>query len=210
MYKVVIFDVDGTLIDTERSIIMGLHQMLKEETSKEFKEEYLDFVLGIPGKESIKEFNLDDPVLCLQKWKDNMAELRHFNEVYDGIITTLAKLKEKQVKTGIVTSRTLQECLTDPILNRLKSYFDHVVCADDTQLHKPNGEPLLRFLEDMGVDASEAVYIGDTLYDSQCAQNANVPYFWAGWGTKEDIDKIELNVLMHPYEIFELMFCHKK
>ncbi len=98
MYKVVIFDVDGTLIDTERSIIMGLHQMLKEETSKEYKEEYLDFVLGIPGQESIKEFNLDDPVLCLQKWKDNMADLRHFNEVYEGIITTLAKLKEKTSK----------------------------------------------------------------------------------------------------------------
>ncbi len=31
-----------------------------------------------------------------------------------------------------------------------------------------------------------------------------------GWGTKEDIKKVEMNVLMHPYEIFELMFCHKK
>ncbi len=83
----------------------------------------------------------------------------------------------------------MQECLTDPIFNRLRSYFDHVVCADDTQLHKPNGQPLLRFLEDMGVDAAEAVYIGDTLYDSQCAQKCKCTILMGRGGEQKRILK---------------------
>ncbi|MEG0114831.1 MAG: HAD hydrolase-like protein, partial [Hydrogenoanaerobacterium sp.] len=53
---------------------------------------------------------------------------------------------------------------------------------DDTTEHKPKPEPMLLYLSRTGVRADEVLYIGDTVYDYQCATGAGVPFALAGWG----------------------------
>ena len=74
-----------------------------------------------------------------------------------------------------------------------KNYFDHNVCADDTKRHKPNGELLIKFLDDMCADRTDTVCIGDTTYDYRCACEAGVDFLWAGWGK---IERINTNMKM--------------
>ena len=56
-----------------------------------------------------------------------------------------------------------------------------MICADDTVLHKPDGEPALAFAAKAGVDVSQCLYMGDTIMDSRCAANAGMDFALATW-----------------------------
>lgn len=201
MYKAIVFDVDGTLIDTERSIIMGLRELLNEKNNDKYSDKELDFVLGIPGEAAIKKFDFENPEQCLIKWNEYIDNLKDYNAVFPEIVEVLKLLKSRNIIIGIVTSRTKAECDSDSAFLSIQKYFHHIVCADDTKLHKPNGEPLKKFLNDIQAKSSEIIYIGDTIYDYECACDARVEFLWAGWGTKENINFDTSNVIMRPDEI---------
>lgn len=201
MYKVIVFDVDGTLIDTEKSTLMALKRVLQEDLNKEVEMEELVQFLGIPGSYAIQAFDFIDPRSSLKKWMQQMDKLREYNHLYDGVLELLRTIKNREIKLGIVTSRTKKEWDSDPLLKEIKHYFECVITADDTVAHKPSGQPLMKLLEHMKVDAIDVLYIGDTVYDRQCAQEAEVDFIWAGWGSKADSDSLEGPVAMQPMNL---------
>lgn len=203
MYKNIVFDVDGTLINTEASILKALQKVLMDEKGEEHAASDLHFVLGIPGIYSIPKFGFSDSEKALMDWERYMKNYADLNSVYDGILTLIDTLKEQGVKLGIVTSRRDSECVDDPIFQSLKVHFDLVVTANHTEKHKPEGEPLEYFLKQTGTHPEDTLYIGDTIYDSSCASNAGVDFMLAGWGT-HDADNIpHKDLLTHPYEILK-------
>lgn len=203
MYKNIVFDVDGTLINTEESIIKGLQKVLSEESKKQYRDEDLDFVLGVPGEYSIEKFGLSNPEKALLLWEESMNSLSHCNSIYDGIYNLIDALRELGVNLGIVTSRRDSECDNDPLFQSLKQHFDFIVTADRTVKHKPNADPLVYYLEKTSSNAADTLYIGDTPYDSACACGANIDFMVAGWGAK-NIDSIpNKDVLNHPYELLK-------
>lgn len=208
MYRAVIFDVDGTLINTEKSILLSLQKTLKELLNKVYQESELEFSLGIPGEYTIRKLQFPDPAEAFETWSGYIDENRHLNSLFDGVKTLLKELQKTDMVTGIVTSRTRTECDSDPLLQSLLCYVDHCICADDTVKHKPFGEPLLQFMKDTSIQPKDAIYIGDTIYDRQCAENAGVDFILAGWGTREDLNQENMVTLMHPYEIMERLYCH--
>ena len=64
----------------------------------------------------------------------------------------------------------------------LAKYFTTVVCADDTVEHKPNAAPLLAYLAKANASPQNTIYIGDSIYDIQCATNAGIDFGLALWG----------------------------
>jgi phosphoglycolate phosphatase-like HAD superfamily hydrolase len=73
-------------------------------------------------------------------------------------------------------------------LNPWRPWLDTVICADDTVLHKPDGEPAEAFALKAGVDVSRCLYVGDTPMDAQCAANAGMDFALACWnGDNGDI-----------------------
>ena len=58
-----------------------------------------------------------------------------------------------------------------------------IVCADDTQEHKPNAAPILKYVELSKTDHRKVLYIGDSKYDSKCAENAGIDFALAVWGS---------------------------
>lgn len=91
--------------------------------------------------------------------------------------------KPNGCKLGIVTSKTRNEYTADfaaPFA--LSGYFSTVICVEDTARPKPYPDPLLTYLNAARIHAEDALYIGDTLYDCQCAQNAGVDFGLAAWG----------------------------
>lgn len=182
MYNFAIFDIDGTLIDTEKAILCALQKLLKTEKNLSYKKEELLFVLGIPGHEALKLLNAHDITDFSGKWnhylKDYVSHIRIFPEIEK----TLFKLHQIGIRTGIVTSKTKQEFANDFTPFGLNRYFEFVVCADDTTLHKPHPDPLLKCLNMASVLPQHAIYIGDTIYDKQCADSANVDFALALWG----------------------------
>jgi len=204
VYKCVIFDIDGTIIDTEKAVISSLQKLLQLETGVVYSADELSFVLGIPGTVSLKRFNITDIEKACQKWNEYLKEYYSDIRVFPGLEEIIKQLHNRKIKTGIVTSKTKQELADDFYPFGLYDYFDYIVCADDTSKHKPDPEPILKCLKLSKSSPAETIYIGDTSYDMQCAQSAGVDFALALWGTKDSNLNATIK-LNHPKEILDIV-----
>ncbi len=184
MIECVIFDVDGTLLDTEKEIIESLQRIVKEELGQEPAKEELAFCLGIPGSVTLERLGIENVEEVCNRWNSYIdKEVKEFI-LYSGIKETLDELQQRGVQVGVVTSRNKEEVDSAFIPLGLMKYMEHIVCCDDTTKFKPHPEPILKYLELSSIDPSNALYIGDTIYDKQCAQGAGVKFALALWGAK--------------------------
>lgn len=182
MYKYIIFDIDGTLLDTVAPNLSSLKKVVLEELNKDCTFDELKFSLGIPGEVTLNKLGIADVPRCLHKWNEYLKDYHNEVKVFDGIKETLMELDKRKILTGIVTSETKEEFKNMFIPFNLRNYFDIVICADDTEKHKPNPEPILKLIELSNGDKSDFIYIGDTKYDMQCATSAGIDFGLALWG----------------------------
>lgn len=181
-YKNIVFDIDGTLIDTEQPILSSLQKVLLRYQNKMVKLEDLRFALGIPGEDTLNKLGVEDLEDALSLWdkfyQQYIPQIRPFR----GIEPVLKALKAQPLGLGIITSKTKREYQGDFCQLGLTHYFDLTIYAEDTITHKPDPEPMLRYLEWAKVHPSEVLYVGDSIYDMQCAQGAGVDSALALWG----------------------------
>ena len=183
MYKHIVFDVDGTLINTEYAVLHSLKDVLLEVTGKNYDVADLTFALGITGETTLKRLNIANVAFVNDLWNKYLDKYRDKVCVFDGIKELLNKLKPFY-GIGIVTSKTTTEFKNDFSYFGLDEYFNIIICADDTEKHKPNPEPLLKYMELSKTNNDDILYIGDSTYDMQCANSANVKFAFAKWGNK--------------------------
>ncbi|MFL0364409.1 HAD family hydrolase [Bacillus sp. PK3_68] len=184
MFKCVVFDVDGTILDTERAILKSLQKILREEQGKKYPLEELRFSLGIPGKETLKKLQISDIDRIHLKWSKAVLDFSGEVSIFAGLEEVIHYLHQSKIKTGIVTSKTKQELMDEFDPFGLRPFFDHTICANDTEKHKPHPEPLLTCLKILGCEPEASLYIGDSIYDMQCAQQAGAKFALALWGAK--------------------------
>lgn len=188
-YKHIVFDVDGTLVDTEYAVLHSLQDTIKTFTGKEPPLEDLTFALGITGEDALKQLAFPDVPTALTRWIDYLNRYDDTVSVFHGIESSLETLSRMGCKCGIATSRIRDEFENEFQRFSIRRYFDIVVCADDTKEHKPTAAPLLKYMELSGADRSQVLYVGDSRYDRECARNAGVDFALAGWGSHlKDID----------------------
>jgi HAD superfamily hydrolase (TIGR01549 family) len=204
MYECIIFDVDGTILDTEVAVLSSLQRLAFEELNKKFSFEELRFALGIPGQVTLNILGMTSVDECIDRWNKYLKEYFHNVKVFDEVEKTLIKLTEMGVSIGIVTSKTKEEFECDFIPFGINKYFNLIICADDTEKHKPNPEPILKFIELSGADKSKAIYIGDTKYDMECAFGAGIDFALALWGAKSSTGINANYILESPKEILHL------
>ncbi|MBH5317490.1 HAD family hydrolase [Paenibacillus sp. GSMTC-2017] len=205
MYSCIIFDVDGTIINTEKAVIGSLQKTLKDLLGRNFAREELAFVLGIPGSISLPMLGIQNVDEANILWNDYMKQFYTDIHVYPNFDLVLKTLHDANIKTGIVTSKTKQQLQDDFIPFGLMKYLPFAVTADDTLKHKPNPDPLHKFIEISRVEKSEAIYIGDTVYDMQCAADAGIDFGLALWGAPS-VDGIHAQYkLEDPLDILKLI-----
>ena len=117
-----------------------------------------------------------------------MCKYNHTVCIFDGIREMLDILSHSGYELGIVTSKTREELVHDFSVFDIDFYFKTSVCADDTAEHKPNPEPLLKYMELTKCNNQEILYIGDSKYDMECAKKTGINFALAGWGAKKKID----------------------
>lgn len=182
-YTHVVFDIDGTLIDSFRVIAVGLCEAMKIETGRPFTFQEVAFTFGMPADAGLRALNAEDPRRALENWEKYVAE--HAREIrpYDGVEDTLVRLSQSGVHLGVITSKTREEYdVQFAGVFPFASMFKEAVCAGDTAHGKPSPEPLYRYMDLTGARAEEILYVGDTMYDMACAASAGVDGALAVWG----------------------------
>lgn len=203
-YSTMIFDIDGTLTDSASTILYALRQAVFETTGKDYDEKELAFALGVPSQLAIKH-------LTGEKWEEAASIGQSYYleglqkiRLFDGIEDTIKALHKKGTQLGIVTSKTRAEFNRSFFNYPIHPYFTHIICRDDTPYHKPDPHPLLACTELFHVIPSSVLYVGDTLADSTCAQNAGVHFALAGWGCPDHTD-IPAEIILHvPKDLLAL------
>lgn len=207
VYSYIIFDVDGTLIDTEKAVEESYRCAMFEETGRTLTKEDISRAYGIPTEQAFKRLGALNVERACQRYYDCLFKAFKTVKPFDGVAEMLAEVKGLGLESGIVTSRNRSEVANDPSLQGLIKYVDHVICVEDTEKHKPEAEPVLKLLKLAGRDSSEAVYLGDTYYDFMCAKNAGVSFALAAWGASRT-DGIEADhVLNEPKDLLHILLA---
>ncbi|MCI8284698.1 MAG: HAD-IA family hydrolase [Firmicutes bacterium] len=183
--KAVLFDFDGTIMDTNNIILKSWHHAFKEIAGKEVEEAALLATFGEPLELTIRNFfGGDDETV-----RKNISIYRSFHDdnfereinLFPGVYDMLYNLKKANFKLALVTSRLGRTTYIGTEKFGIKEAFDIIVTADDCSKHKPDPEPINIALRRLGVSAENAVMIGDTRLDMGCARNAGVTAVLVGW-----------------------------
>lgn len=171
--KYFIFDLDGTLIDTEQAVLRTWQQTLKE-YGYNYTIDKLRCVLGVTTEIGLQKLGAIVDCDYIEKWQANYSfyakEADYFKETKE----MLMLLKEKGCSVGAVSSRCRKEYADYFSGFEFENIFDAVVLEEDTAEHKPNPEPLYKYMELVGANKAECIYIGDMPSDIQCANNAGM------------------------------------
>ncbi|WP_440896646.1 HAD family hydrolase [Amphibacillus sp. Q70] len=208
MIDTILFDVDGTIVDTEHIIINALQRALEEQLGLSREEHELEFVLGIPGKEAVQRL-IDSEEMrkeLLKQWEKCIAKLAHHATLFHDIKELLLALKQQGFKLGLVTSKTEIGMRNEFDSFGLNDYFDVQITASDTVKHKPNPDPILKALEMINANANQAMYVGDSVYDMQSAKASNVRFALAKWGAKDkkEFDNVAIK-LDNPLDLLTVL-----
>ena len=107
-FDYIVFDVDGTLADTEESVLSSLGQIIQEETGKTLPRHELEFALGIPGKNALEKLGIYSQA-TLDRWCQVAASFKSTISVFPGLHEVIATLSDNGCKLGIVSSRARNE-----------------------------------------------------------------------------------------------------
>lgn len=172
MIKAVLFDFDGTLIDTNELIFKSYRKAFNEVLNREIEDEEILKLYGRPLYGSLMEYG--EPGEMLYKVYREFNETQHdlLAKPFDGVCEGIKEISDKGYKIGIVTSKRIHLVKRGLDLIGISDFFDVIITPDDTQKGKPDPEPILLGCEKLDVLPKETVYVGDSIFDMQAAKAA--------------------------------------
>ncbi|GHH97528.1 pyrophosphatase PpaX [Neobacillus kokaensis] len=180
-----LFDLDGTLIDTNELIIATyLHTLEKYYPGKYVREDVLPFM----GPTLHEAFSTVDP----ERVEEMIAVYRAFNvaqhdvlvKEFPSVYETMKTLKEKGYKLAVVTTKREDVALKGLRLMKLDAFFDVVIAMDHVEKVKPDPEPIFKALELLGSTPEEAIMVGDNFHDILGGKNAGTLTAGVAWSLK--------------------------
>ena len=180
-----LFDLDGTLIDTNELIISSFMHTLEHYFPGQYKKEDVPQFMGPPLMESFNKLDPERAEEMAQCYRD-YNHMRHDELVteFEGVYDTIKTLHQKGYKLAIVTTKKRYTVEMGLRLTKLDQFFDVVVTLDDVTHAKPNPEPLLKALEQLGSKPENAIMVGDNNHDIQGGKNTGTLTAGVAWAFK--------------------------
>jgi pyrophosphatase PpaX len=182
-FPVVLFDLDGTLVDSAAIILGSFHHATETVLRRRFPDEQIRSQIG--GTNLVHQMQLLDP----DRSDELVRVYREHNDpqyselaCFPGMVDVLARLTDEGRRLGIVTAK--RKHTVDLVFDGagIAGYFEAVVGSDDTERHKPDPEPVLKALELLDALPADAAYVGDSPFDMAAAKSAGVFAVAVGWG----------------------------
>ena len=201
-YTHIVFDVDGTLLNTAHCILQALKDTLKTVSGATYETDELNFALGMTSENVLRHLNVKEEIIpsVIDAWVKKEEECSDLIQPFPGIEALLTQLRDAGTGLGIVTSRTHSELELVFRPFSLLRFFSVIICADDTSEHKPSPAPLLKYMEKAGAGPEQVLYVGDSAQDMECAGRAGTAGALAVWGTRNN----EIQATYYPAHPLDL------
>lgn len=185
MIDTILFDLDGTLLNTNDLITASFMHTLNHYYPNQYTERDIIGFFGEPLEVSFSKVD-PDRIEELSSFyrKHNIEKHDEFVKEYPHVNTTLAALKEKGFKLAVVTTKRWETTKLGLRLAKMESFFDTVVTIDDVEKPKPDPEPLLLALDKLGSKADNAVMVGDSVSDIEAGHRAGTKTVAVSWTIK--------------------------
>jgi pyrophosphatase PpaX len=209
-YPTVLFDLDGTLVDSGAIILASFKHAARTVLARDIEEEQIAALVG--GSNLHDQMRVLSPAHMdelVRVYREHNRPLHDELQAFEGVEELMETLSEQGRKLGIVTAKGRQTVdLAFGVLS-LERYFDAVVTADMTDRHKPDPAPVLKALELLASEPANAAFVGDSPYDVAAGKAAGVFTVAVSWGKihpEERLLEAGADFLVHsPRELLDVL-----
>lgn len=181
----VLFDLDGTLIDSVRLILDSYHHTCETHGLPRMTDQECLAGIGIPLRVIFRSWT-EDPAqveALIATYRD--YNLTHHDQrvtAYPGAVEMVRRVRAAGFRTGLVTSKNRPGALRGLRLVGLEEHIEVVVGADEVVNPKPHPEPVLLACSQLGLEPGQALYVGDSIHDMACGRAAGARTAAVLWG----------------------------
>jgi pyrophosphatase PpaX len=191
-FPVVLFDLDGTVVDSGSIILASMRHATREVLGQEFEDRELLQAVGGPGLEAqMAVFAPDRVEELVRVYRAHNEPLHDELEACLGMEDVLVKLHEEGRRLGVVTAKRRATVELAFARVPLAHLFETVVGGDETLRHKPDPEPLLLAAQRLRVAPEDCAYVGDSPFDMRAARAAGMFSVGVTWGRIHDRSLLE-------------------
>lgn len=202
----VLFDLDGTLLDTLALIRESMRFATASVLGAPLPDDVLMRNVGVPLAVQMREFSEEkaDELLLTYREHNNRVHDTMIRE-YPGVEQALEWVVSSGLKTGVVTSKLRAGAMRGLERFSLERFFDVVIGADDVDRHKPDPYPLLHAAQVIGVDPRVCAYVGDSPHDMAAARAAGMVAISATWGVSSRERLEEAGAQFHAHSMQDVV-----
>jgi pyrophosphatase PpaX len=181
--KGLLFDLDGTLIDTVDLIVTSARHATKAVLGEALPDDVLRHNIGVPLRAQMGEYapgHVDELLAAYREYNERVHD--DLIREYPGTDQALAALQGAGYRMGVVTSKARAVAVRGVEYFGLERFLEFVVAYEDTSIHKPQGEPVMEGARRLGLSARQCMYVGDSPHDMVAGRAAGVLTVAATWG----------------------------
>ncbi|TBN03005.1 HAD family hydrolase [Hyunsoonleella flava] len=213
-YKAIIFDLDGTLVNSIYDIADAMNTVLKQRNYPTFDYDTYKTFVGHGVKrlieEAIPQNHLSDTLVnaCLSEMMHTYSEsCTNKTKPYDGILSLLNSLHDQGVKLSVLSNK--EDTLTKKVVRALlPQCLNPVLGLKEEALKKPNPKVALQICSALNVTPEETIYVGDSNVDMQTAKRANMKAVGVSWGFRDKKELVEAGadyILHKPMDLLKIL-----
>jgi pyrophosphatase PpaX len=209
-YPTVLFDLDGTLIDSGAMILASFRHATRTVLEREIPDaELAALVGGMNIHEQMRTLDARHADELVRVYRQHNEPLHADLQGFPGVENLLGELQAQGRKLGVVTSKRRRTVDLAFAVLPIERFFDAVVTSGDTERHKPNPEPVLLALERLGADPADAAFVGDSPFDVRAGKAAgvfSVGVSWGGLHSDERLVEAGADVVVHrPEDLLDVL-----
>ena len=182
-YDAILYDFDGTLVDTVPMILSCFHYAFDKVTGRREDDAFLLSTIGVPLANAFINYPPDVSARLIEAYQEENARILATDvRIFDGIIDGLRAVGDKGCRQAIVTSKRRDTALFTIRQFEMEPFFDLLIAREDTTVHKPDPEPIYEAMRRLGIeDKSRILFVGDSVHDLRCANRAGVDAAMVEW-----------------------------
>ena len=187
--KTMLFDLDGTILDTNELIIRSFIESLDGYVPEGFGRDHIIPIMGNPLTEQLRGFSgLEDVTKLVVAYREVNHRLHdEYVTAFDNVNEVITKLHKYGIQIGIVTTKIRLTTVRGLKHTGLYEEVDAIVTIEDVEHPKPHPEPVNKAIELLGADPASTIMIGDSMVDMQSAVAAGVIPVGVAWSLKGEL-----------------------